>query len=135
MKARRTTYLCTFVVFLGACIGLAETKNYPTLIVLRCLQSTGSASTIAIGSGVISDITTRAERGGYMGIFQVGLLVPVAVGPVIRGGIAGSLGWKAILWFLTIYSRAFLRFPIVFLPETLRSIIGNGGFEVFQTHW
>ncbi|RAH53684.1 MFS multidrug transporter [Aspergillus piperis CBS 112811] len=129
VKGRRTAYMCTFIVFLGACIGLAETKNYATLIVLRCLQSTGSASTIAIGSGVISDITTRAERGGYMGIFQAGLLVPVAVGPVIGGAIAGSLGWKAIFWFLTIYSGAFLCFLIVFLPETLRSIVGNGALK------
>ncbi|GAQ47524.1 hypothetical protein AtubIFM56815_003849 [Aspergillus tubingensis] len=129
VKGRRTAYMCTFIVFLGACIGLAETKNYATLVVLRCLQSTGSASTIAIGSGVISDITTRAERGGYMGIFQAGLLVPVAVGPVIGGAIAGSLGWKAIFWFLTIYSGAFLCFLIVFLPETLRSIVSNGALK------
>ncbi|KAK1149198.1 hypothetical protein N8T08_006418 [Aspergillus melleus] len=65
-------------------------------------DSTGSASTIAIGSGVIGDITTRAERGGYMGIFQAGLLVPVAVGPVIGGALAGSLGWR---YPLTAYQK------------------------------
>ncbi|KAL9115797.1 MAG: hypothetical protein Q9227_000165 [Pyrenula ochraceoflavens] len=112
--------------FLGACIGLAETKNYATLLVLRCLQSTGSASTIAIGSGVIGDITTRAERGGFMGIFQAGLLAPVAVGPIIGGALAGSLGWRAIFWFLTIYSATFLLLLILILPETLRSIVANG---------
>ncbi|RDW57916.1 putative MFS multidrug transporter [Aspergillus mulundensis] len=126
VKGRRTAYIGTFIVFVGACIGLAETKNYATLIVLRCLQSTGSASTIAIGSGVIGDITTRAERGGYMGIFQAGLLVPVAVGPVIGGAIAGSLGWKAIFWFLTIYGGVFLCLLILLLPETLRSKVANG---------
>ncbi|KAI0376792.1 MFS general substrate transporter [Hypomontagnella monticulosa] len=126
VRGRRVAYCCTFLVFLGACIGLAETKNYVTLIVLRCLQSAGSASTIAIGSGVIGDITTRAERGGFMGIFQAGLLVPVAVGPVIGGALAGSLGWRAIFWFLAIYSGAFLFLVIVLLPETLRSIVANG---------
>ncbi|KAJ5808688.1 hypothetical protein N7474_009957 [Penicillium riverlandense] len=126
VKGRRIAYVCTFVVFLGACIGLAETKNYTTLVVLRCLQSTGSASTIAIGSGVIGDITTRAERGGFMGIFQAGLLVPVAIGPVIGGAIAGSLGWKAIFWFLAIYSGVFLVSLIILLPETLRSVVDNG---------
>ncbi|KAL5358259.1 major facilitator superfamily domain-containing protein [Aspergillus floccosus] len=126
VKGRRTAYICTFIVFFCACIGLAETKNYATLIVVRCLQSAGSASTIAIGSGVIGDITTRADRGGYMGIFQAGLLVPVAVGPVIGGAIAGSLGWKAIFWFLSIYGGIFLCLLILVLPETLRSIVGNG---------
>ncbi|KAL4973357.1 major facilitator superfamily domain-containing protein [Aspergillus desertorum] len=126
VKGRRTAYIGTFIVFVSACIGLAETKNYGTLIVLRCLQSTGSASTIAIGFGVIGDITTRAERGGYMGIFQAGLLVPVAVGPVIGGAIAASLGWKAIFWFLAIYGGVFLCLLILFLPETLRSRVANG---------
>ncbi|KAH6653260.1 major facilitator superfamily domain-containing protein [Truncatella angustata] len=126
VKGRRVAYFCTFVVFLGACVGLAETKNYATLVVLRCLQSTGSASTIAIGSGVIGDITTRADRGSYMGIFQAGLLVPVAIGPVIGGALAGSLGWRAIFWFLTIYGGVFLAILVLLLPETLRSIVGNG---------
>lgn len=126
VKGRRLAYLCTFLVFTGACIGLAETKDYATLIVLRCLQSTGSASTIAIGSGVIGDITTRAERGGFMGIFQAGLLVPVAAGPVIGGALAGTLGWRAIFWLLTAYSGAFLIIMLVFLPETLRSLVANG---------
>ncbi|KAG6361673.1 hypothetical protein INS49_009900, partial [Diaporthe citri] len=127
VRGRRTAYCCTFVVFIGACIGLAEARNYATLLVLRCLQSTGSASTIAIGSGVIGDITTRAERGGFMGIFQAGLLVPVAVGPVIGGALAGSLGWRSIFLFLTIYGAVFLAALIVLLPETLRSVVGNGG--------
>ncbi|KAH6887507.1 major facilitator superfamily domain-containing protein [Thelonectria olida] len=126
VKGRRVAYCCTFLVFLGACFGLANTQNYATLLVLRCLQSTGSASTIAIGSGVIGDITTRAERGGFMGIFQAGLLVPVAVGPVIGGALAGSLGWRPIFWFLAIYSGVFLVVLIVLLPETLRSIVANG---------
>jgi MFS family permease len=127
VRSRRTAYCCTFVVFIGACIGLTETRNYATLLVLRCLQSTGSASTIAIGSGVIGDITTRAERGGFMGIFQAGLLVPVAVGPVIGGALAGAFGWRSIFLFLTIYGAAFLAALIVLLPETLRSVVGNGG--------
>ncbi|TGJ80037.1 hypothetical protein E0Z10_g8724 [Xylaria hypoxylon] len=125
-KGRRVTYFFTFLVFLGACIGLAETPNYATLIVLRSVQSSGSASTIAVGAAVIGDITTRDERGGYMGIFQAGLLAPVAVGPVIGGALANSLGWRAVFWFLAIYCGAFLVVLIISLPETLRTVVGNG---------
>ncbi|ETN43803.1 uncharacterized protein HMPREF1541_11127 [Cyphellophora europaea CBS 101466] len=126
VKGRRTAYLGTFIVFLGACIGLALTSTYATLLVLRCLQSTGSASTIAIGSGVIGDVTTRAERGGFMGFFQAGLLVPVAIGPVIGGLLADSLGWKSVFWFLAIYGGSFVLFLILLFPETLRSVVANG---------
>ncbi|KAI1170383.1 MFS general substrate transporter [Nemania sp. FL0916] len=126
VKGRRLTYCCTFLVFLAACIGLAESRNYATLIVLRSVQSAGSASTIAIGSAVIGDITTREERGGFMGIFQAGLLAPVAIGPVIGGGLT-TLGWRAIFWFLTIYSGVFLVLLVLLFPETLRLAVGNGG--------
>ncbi|KAF4809137.1 Multidrug transporter QDR2 [Colletotrichum siamense] len=127
VKGRKLAYVGTFLVFFGACVGLAEIKTYAGLIILRCVQSMGSASTIAIGSGVIGDITTREERGGFMGVFQAGLLAPVAIGPVIGGALAGSQGWRSIFWFLTIYCGIFLLFLVVLLPETLRSVVGNGG--------
>jgi predicted MFS family arabinose efflux permease len=96
------------------------------------LQSTGSASTIAIGSGVIGDITTPAERGGYIGVFQAGLLAPVAIGPVIGGALAGSLGWRSVFWFLTIYAGLVLLLLIFLLPETLRPIVGDGSCVPFN---
>ncbi|WVQ62802.1 uncharacterized protein L199_000950 [Kwoniella botswanensis] len=132
VSGRRLTLLCTFVVFLSACIGLALSNHFYQLIILRCLQSTGSASTIAIGSGMIGDITTREERGGYMGIFQTGLLAPLAIGPVLGGVFADTLGWRSIFWFLTIYSGVYLIILILFLPETLRSIVGNGSIQPYK---
>jgi hypothetical protein len=49
-----------------------------------------------------------------------------ALGPVLGGIFAKTLGWRAIFWFLTIYSGVFLIFLFLVLPETLRSIVGNG---------
>lgn len=126
VKGRRTAYIGTLFVAVCACIGLAETRNYAMLVVFRCLQSTGSASTVAIGSGVIGDFTTREDRGGFMGFFQGMMLISIAIGPVIGGALAGSLGWRTIFWFLTVYSGVLLTMIALFLPETLRSIVGNG---------
>ncbi|OAA72550.1 Major facilitator superfamily domain, general substrate transporter [Cordyceps fumosorosea ARSEF 2679] len=134
VRGRRVAYLGTFLVFLGACVGLGLTRNYATLVALRCLQSAGSASTIAVGAGVVGDVTTRAERGGFMGVFQAGLLTPVAVGPVVGGAIAGALGWRAVFWFLAAYSGAFLLALAAALPETLRSLVGNGSV-VLEGNW
>jgi MFS family permease len=126
VHGRRVTYIFTFIIFIGACVGLAETRHYYQLVIIRCLQSTGSASTIAIGAGVVGDITTRAERGGYMGIYQAGLLAPLSVGPILGGIFSQKLGWRAIFWFLTIYAGLFFVTLILVLPETLRSMVGNG---------
>ena len=130
VHGRRVTYICTFCVFIGACIGLAETRHFYQLVILRCLQSAGSASTIAIGAGVIGDITRREERGGYMGIYQAGLLAPLTIGPVLGGIFAQTLGWRAIFWFLTIFAGSFLLVLVIVLPETLRSMVGNGSLPV-----
>jgi len=67
MAGRRPAYLIGFAVYIGACIGIACCDSYAALIVLRCLQSTGSSGTIALGSGVVADIATSAERGIWMG--------------------------------------------------------------------
>ena len=128
-KGRRITYIGCFLVLIGSCIGLANVQHYYQLVILRCLQSAGSASTIAVGAGVTGDITTREERGGLMGIFQAFLLMPVAVGPVIGGALTSSLGWRSIFWFLTIYAGVYFVVLLLFLPETLRKIVGNGSYR------
>lgn len=130
VKGRRLTYILTMTILTGANIGLALTRSYVQLLVLRCLQSTGSASTIALGAGVVGDISTREERGGFMGYYQAGLLLPSAIGPFIGGILAEKLGWKSIFWFLTIVGALFSAVLFILLPETLRLLAGNGSKPV-----
>ena len=63
-----------------SCVGLAQTptSDYWLLLFLRCFQAFGSASTIALGAGVVGDISTRAERGGFFGVSTMGSMVRVA---------------------------------------------------------
>lgn len=67
MTGRRPTYMIGFIIYIGANVGLALQNNYAALLVLRCLQSTGSSGTIALGSGVVADIASSGERGNFMG--------------------------------------------------------------------
>lgn len=90
---RRPISAACLLILSLSCVGLAlvPTSAYWLLMVLRCLQATGSASTIAIGNiyliltlfiswmfvgaGVIGDISTRDERGGFFGLFILGPMV------------------------------------------------------------
>ncbi|MCJ1405016.1 hypothetical protein MMC11_008242 [Xylographa trunciseda] len=126
MTGRRPTYLLCFVIYIGANIGLALQTNYPALLVLRCLQSTGSSGTIALASGVVADVASSAERGTYMGYAMAGAMVGPAIGPVLGGVLAQFLGWKAIFWFLTIMAAVFLVPFLLLFPETGRNVVGNG---------
>ena len=93
-KGRRPSFIFCLLILALACLGIARTptKDYWLLIVLRCLQAAGSASTIAlcmsrhyilltirrlilslsVASGVMADIIPREERGGYIGWSALG---------------------------------------------------------------
>jgi MFS family permease len=107
MKGRRPMFLCCLITLSLSCVGLAlvPTSAYWLLVLLRCLQAAGSASTVALGepvmlvrldhirtyadtstaAGTVGDIATPAERGGFMGFSGVGTLLGPAIGPVIGG--------------------------------------------------
>ncbi|KAL1968564.1 hypothetical protein VTN77DRAFT_1774 [Rasamsonia byssochlamydoides] len=123
---RRPAYLICFIIYIGANIGLALQNSYAALFVLRCLQSAGSSSTIALSSGVVADVSTVAERGSYMGFVTAGSLLGPSLGPVIGGLLAQYLGWRAIFWFLVILAATWLVPFIIFFPETARKVVGNG---------
>lgn len=114
------------IVYLAANIGLAVQNSYAALMTLRCLQSCGSSATIALSSGVVADMVTRAERGKYLGYAAMGVTLGPALGPVIGGLLDSYLGWRAIFWFLAILSGVLFLVLFIFLPETGRNVVGNG---------
>ncbi|CEP12283.1 hypothetical protein [Parasitella parasitica] len=88
------------------------------------LQAIGSSSAIAVGAGSVGDISTPAERGGYMGIYSMGSFLGPLLGPVL--GL-----W--IFWVLVIMVTPLWLVQIFLLPETLRSLVGNGSIYANPT--
>jgi MFS family permease len=93
---RRIAYTLCMLVLALTSLGLAltPTNAFWLLLLLRCLQAAGSASTIAIGAGVVGDISTAKERAGFLGFFSLGPLIGPAFAPAIGGALANTLGWR-----------------------------------------
>ncbi|KAL4788165.1 major facilitator superfamily domain-containing protein [Aspergillus varians] len=123
---RRPAYILAFTVYTAANIGLAVQDSYQALMVLRCVQSAGSSGTVSFGYGVIADIATPAEQGSYVGPMTAGVMLAPALGPVIGGLLAKVLGWRSVFWFLAIVSGGYLVAYVLFVPETARSVVGDG---------
>ncbi|KAI8086461.1 major facilitator superfamily domain-containing protein [Halteromyces radiatus] len=123
---RRPVYLMTLFIYVLACIGLFYTPNYTALLILRMLQAVGSSSVIAIGAGTIGDIAGPSERGGYMGVYGLGSMLGPILGPVLGGTISSTLGWRWIFGILAIFTGCLLLGLFFLLPETLRSLVGDG---------
>lgn len=129
---RRPVFLGCLSILVASSIGLAlcPTDSFWLLLFLRCFQSGGSASTIALGAGVIGDIVISRERGGYFGMFNLGPMLAPCIAPAAGGALSQGLGWRSIFWFIVIMVALCLVCIALFLPETLRAIAGNGSIPV-----
>jgi multidrug resistance protein len=123
---RRPVLIATLIVYLLANLGLALSKDFATLMLFRGLQAVGSASTIAIGAGVIGDVALGSERGGFMGLFGGIRMFGLAIGPVFGGILSEYLGFRSIFYFLLGFAAAVIIALVLYLPETLRKIAGDG---------
>ncbi|KAK5996915.1 MFS-type transporter R5 [Cladobotryum mycophilum] len=135
---RRPAYLLCFVIYIAANIGLALAPNYEAVLGLRCLQSAGSSSTVALCMAVIADVITSAERGQYVGFTVVPVVLAPALGPVIGGLLSQYLGWRAIFWFLAIFAGVTIILIGFFMPETCRHIVGDGSImppPMYRSVW
>lgn len=135
---RRPAFLLCFVMYILANEGVAVSTKYSELLVLRCFQSAGIAATIALSQAVIADTVTSAERGNYIGLTVLPIVLAPSLGPVLGGVLAQYLGWRSIFWFLTILAAVTLVLMIFFFPETCRKLVGDGSIRphpVYRTLW
>ncbi|KAL2849736.1 major facilitator superfamily domain-containing protein [Aspergillus pseudodeflectus] len=131
---RRLTFAISLTIYTAANLALAFTSSYPMLMALRGLQAAGSAATISISAGVIADIAAPQERGGFMGTNAGVRMMGQAVGPVIGGLLNSAWGFRSIFWLLFVMSVIVLGALLIFLPETQRSIAGNGSIPLTGFH-
>ena len=63
-------------------------------------------------------------------MFNLGPMLAPCIGPALGGVLSQELGWRSIFWTLVIMVATCLLCIALFLPETLRSIAGNGSIPV-----
>jgi MFS family permease len=74
---RRPAFLAGVAVYVGANIALALQTSFGLLVFFRMLQSAGISGMFSIAYGVLGDLFTPAERGGYSGVMAFLYLSPV----------------------------------------------------------
>lgn len=130
---RRPVLLIALTLYSVANLALACQNSYAALLILRCLQSAGASSTIAIAYGFIADIAPPSERGSSVGILQGFTNSAPSIGPVLGGVLTEKLSWHWVFWILTILSSCHLLIVMFLMPETSRKLIGDGRIEPSRT--
>ncbi|CAI7640625.1 unnamed protein product [Penicillium glandicola] len=137
---RRPVFLMTFSIYVCASLGLALNKsNYVALILLRGLQSIGGSAVMSLAYAVVADISPHSERGRILGPMLTSTNLGPCIGPVIGGGAilaSGNVMW--CFWALVIFGVVSLLFIGWTLPETARTVVGNGAVYpqgIWRTWW
>ncbi|KAL6944434.1 hypothetical protein ACO0RG_001171 [Hanseniaspora osmophila] len=128
---RRPVIVQALLLYTVFSVGIANLKNYATLMVLRFFQGCAISSCIPINSGVASDISDKATRGLFTGATAGLTLIGQALGPLIACLIINddfqnaAEPWRAVFYFLTIGAGITFLTHSFFLVETNKKIVGN----------
>ncbi|KAI8093140.1 major facilitator superfamily domain-containing protein [Halteromyces radiatus] len=123
---RRPVYLLTVFVYCLSCIGLALSHVYGLLLFFRMLQAFGASSLIAVGAGVVGDIAEPAKRGSFYGSYSMGQLIGNIYNGYTMKNSFLTLFNRWIFWILLVFASICFFLTLFFVPETLRSLVGNG---------
>ncbi|KAL9619811.1 MAG: hypothetical protein Q9160_005647 [Pyrenula sp. 1 TL-2023] len=134
---RRLVYLITLTLYALGNLGLAlNQSNYAALLVLRALQSLGASSALAVSYGVVADVCVPSERGRMLGPVSMALNLGACVGPVVGGSVAWTSGsYEWVFWTLVIVGAVLWLGVGLFLPETARVLVSNGGPDADRRWW
>lgn len=101
----------------------------------RVIQGIAASCFISCGCAMIRDLVSVNQRATYMGYFFLGPNIAPVIAPIIAGIILssgndgndnGDIHWRWLFLILVILNCIGLGITIIILPETCRSLVGNG---------
>lgn len=96
--------------------GLAQ--SYGELLAFRFLQGIGSAMYTTAAMIMLADISTPANRGRLMSLYQGSLLLGAGLGPTVGGFIAQYFGLNVPFFFFALFAIMAALWAYLRLPET-----------------
>ena len=81
-----------------ATVGAAFSHNFSHMFFWRALLGVGEASYGVIAPALLADLFPVKDRGRAMGVYYLGLPLGSALGYLIGGWIAQTLGWQAVFF-------------------------------------
>ncbi|RUS20018.1 major facilitator superfamily domain-containing protein [Endogone sp. FLAS-F59071] len=142
---RRPVHIIILLIYIAACVGLALTRIYWLLLaqngagqqierrfcnrsVVGTMNAECRGNVFLPRSGTLGNIASPEERGGFFGLFALGPMM----GPILSLVVFWLKIWDGgawIFWFFTILAAVVIVIVLLFLPETLRSLVGNGSIQ------
>ncbi|KAI5462053.1 major facilitator superfamily domain-containing protein [Mariannaea sp. PMI_226] len=120
---RQIILFITYAAFTAFNAGSAGSQNIETLLVLRFLAGSFSASSMTNTGGVIADMYQANERGIPVGMFALAPFMGPVFGPIVGGYLGQSEGWKWVTGCTAIFSGVLWLLAAILIPETYSPLL------------
>ncbi|KAK7959725.1 major facilitator superfamily transporter [Apiospora aurea] len=85
------------VGFIGATVLAALCQKAPLFIAARFLTGLAVATNV-LNPAIVGDLFVTEQRGSAMSLVQLAPITGGAVGPLISGAMAETIGWRSVVW-------------------------------------
>ncbi len=116
---------------LGMLLGVLSTAGYALLrgfwpfLAARLAWGAGWTLINVCAMAMVVDVSTRADRGRWMGIYNTWVLVGLALGPMVGGLLVDATGFRSGMLACAAITTAGLLVALVALPETVPHSAGE----------
>jgi MFS family permease len=97
---------------------MATAQNLPQLLLYRVMSGAGAATVILAGQVMVGDLSTPANRGRLMSVYQGFFLIGVGIGPAPGGFLADHFGLRTPFFAYAAFSALASLVALFLITET-----------------
>ncbi|KAJ5740562.1 chloramphenicol resistance protein [Penicillium malachiteum] len=90
---RRPVYILVLSIYGIANLAIALTTSYSALLGLQVLQALAISGTFSIAYGVVTDVTSPAERGSFAALVSFAITIAPSLSPILGGALTFASRW------------------------------------------
>jgi MFS transporter, Spinster family, sphingosine-1-phosphate transporter len=114
--SRKAVIIAGAIVWSGATLLTAFTKNFDELLIRHTLVGIGEASFVILSPTFVADMFPEDRRGRVMGIFYLAIPVGSALGFLVGGVLGPKYGWR-VPFYVGAGPSLLLALLLLFIPE------------------
>ncbi|WDL97639.1 MFS transporter [Alicyclobacillus sp. ALC3] len=115
---RRNLLVAGFLLFAGAAVFCAVSRDLVWVVVGRGIMGVGGAMLISVAPAVVTTVMPARERGRAMGFLGLLTYLGMAVGPVLGGTLTQLWGWPAVFLFAVPTGLVGVLLGIIVIPKS-----------------
>ncbi|KAI0521776.1 major facilitator superfamily domain-containing protein [Xylaria bambusicola] len=94
----RMMVLFSSLLFSIGCLVTSQAHSFAVFILGRVITGLGGGGTMVLAFILVLELTTKRNRGLFIGITNAGFTTGVSLGAVVFGGLIGKIGWRPLFW-------------------------------------